>query len=122
MQKAQDASWQRWRRRRKGRTGSRRRLCTGVAAALPTSPAPVGEESAMKTRTLPSCARSRSLVAFLALLTGLVIPGVARADDFQYDGANYSFQITGVPDLDQKRAFSQRGPVFGLPNDGKMYC
>ena len=76
----------------------------------------------MKPRTLRSCARGRSLVASLALLTGLVVPRVARADDFQYDGANYSFQITGVPDLDQKRAFSRNGTVFGLPNDGKMYC
>lgn len=76
----------------------------------------------MKTRTLPSPARGRSLVAFLVLLTGLVVPGVARGDDFQYDGASYSFKITDVPDLDQKRAFSLRGPVFGLPNNGLMYC
>ncbi len=61
-------------------------------------------------------------VRSLLLLVLLAIPSVAPADQFEYDGQNYFFQIAGVPDLDQKRNTSRDGTIQGLPNKGSMYC
>ncbi len=58
----------------------------------------------------------------LLLLIALLFPAAAAADQFEYDGKNYLFQIVNVPDFDQRRSPSRDGSVTGLPNNGSMYC
>jgi hypothetical protein len=37
-------------------------------------------------------------------------------------GANFTYRICHVPDIDQRRAPGSSPLVIGLPNEGKMYC
>src|SRR6266536_1944544 len=39
---------------------------------------------------------------------------------YAVNGSLYNYHIGGMPDLDQRRAMS--GAVWGLPNNGAMYC
>src|SRR5688500_13820307 len=61
----------------------------------------------------------RQLVVCLFIAAALVAAS-APGDFVLYDGINYSFHMSHVPDFDQRRAAGSG--IVGLPADGGMYC
>ena len=71
------------------------------------------------SRNIP---QRRSYVPGVVLFAAACSAAVGRADfHVQYtNDANFSVQVTGMPDLDQRRAAASG--IVGLPNNGAMYC
>ncbi len=59
---------------------------------------------------------------FAIAASSLLCAGLSQANTFYYDGLQYEVYVNNVPDFDQLKSGGFVGPVFGLPNDGKMYC